>query len=149
MEILLNLGDPQAIHVKDVIGHFETILRNVCDSFQLISLIALISVQNSLCVHQKPNKNFIFSILPETPTKQRRLALNGSSFNLLTITKLTKIHIYLTVYFVEKAKEIVQRKQQNDFGKHCVFLTFNSCNIYDSNEIRNEKHSTQLIWLYM
>ena len=69
MEILLSLGGLQAIHVKDVIGHFKTILRNVCDSFQLISLIVLIAVQNLLCVHQKPDKNFIFSILPETPTK--------------------------------------------------------------------------------
>ena len=30
-----------------------------------------------------------------------------------------------------------------------VFLVFNSCDIYDSNEIRIEKHSTQLIWPYI
>ena len=110
---------PQANHVKDVIGHFETILRNGCDSFQLIRLIALILVQNSLCVHQKSNKNFIFSILPETPVETGiKMVLIQSSNN----HKADKTeHIYFTVYFAEKAKTLFKENNKTKLANIVFF----------------------------
>ena len=60
------------------------------------------------------------------------------------------MYIYLTVFFAEKAKTLFKENNKSKLANIAgVFLVFNSCDIYDSNEIRIEKHSTQLIWAYI
>ena len=60
------------------------------------------------------------------------------------------MYIYLTVFFAEKAKTLFKENHKTKLANIAgSFLAFNSCDIYDSNEIRIEKHSTQLIWLYI
>ena len=53
----------------------------------------------------------------------------------------------MTVFFAEMAKTLFKENNKSKLANIAgVFLVFNSCDIYDSNEIRIEKHSTQLIW---
>ena len=67
MEILLRVG-PQANHVKNVIGHFETILECLrlfsVDQFNCFNIGIKFALRSS-----KTKQEFIFSILPKIPTK--------------------------------------------------------------------------------